>query len=97
LKVSDAPLVTASSRRTATGQCRQEVEIPRASNDLSTPHPEYDFPGLQPVDQWCLCATRWKHAFDAGKAPRVKLESAHISALEFILLEDLQRHALADD
>jgi len=63
-------------------------------NDLSTPRPEYQFPGLQPGDCWCLCVTRWKQAFDAGRAPRVRLESTHVSALEFVSLEDLQRHAL---
>jgi uncharacterized protein (DUF2237 family) len=65
-------------------------------NDLSTPIPEYDFPGVQPGDCWCLCVTRWKQALDAGMAPRVRLESTHISALEFVSLEDLQRHALTD-
>jgi uncharacterized protein (DUF2237 family) len=66
-------------------------------NDLSTPRPEYDFPGLQPGDKWCLCVSRWKQALDAGVAPRVRLESTHISALEFVTLEELQRHALVDD
>jgi hypothetical protein len=66
-------------------------------NDLSTPLPEYEFPGLQPGDQWCLYVTRWKQALDAGKAPRVRSESIHVSALEFVMLEDLQRHALAGD
>jgi uncharacterized protein (DUF2237 family) len=66
-------------------------------NDLSTPRPEYEFPGLQPGDQWCLCVTRWMQALAVGKAPRVRLESTHISALEFVMLEDLQRHALAKD
>jgi uncharacterized protein (DUF2237 family) len=66
-------------------------------NDLSTPMPEYQFPGLQPGDRWCLCVTRWKQALDAGFAPRVRLESCHISALEFVGLEDLQRFALEDE
>lgn len=61
-------------------------------NDLSTPMPEYQFPGLQPGDQWCLCAARWKEAFDAGLAPPVVLEATHISALEFASLEELQAH-----
>ena len=64
-------------------------------NDLTTPIPEYDFPGLAAGDRWCLCVTRWKEALDAGVAPRVALESTHISALEFVSLEDLQAHALA--
>ena len=62
-------------------------------NDLSTPRPEYDFPGLKPGDSWCLCALRWKEALEAGCAPAVFLESTHISALEFVNLEDLQQHA----
>ena len=63
-------------------------------NDLSTPFPEYEFPGLQPGDRWCLCVTRWKEALDAGMAPRVQLVATHISALEFVDLEDLKLHAL---
>ncbi len=63
-------------------------------NDLVTPHPEYDFPGLKPGDRWCLCVQRWKEALDAGVAPQVVLEATHISALEFVTLEDLQAHAL---
>lgn len=63
-------------------------------NDLSTPHPEWGFPGLKPGNRWCLCALRWKEAFEAGVAPRVVLESTHISTLEFIDLEDLQQNAV---
>jgi uncharacterized protein (DUF2237 family) len=63
-------------------------------NDLSTPIPEYDFPGLAPGDCWCLCAARWKQAYDAGMAPRVKLAATHISALEFATLEELREYAL---
>lgn len=59
-------------------------------NDLSTPNPDYDFPGLSPGDRWCLCAIRWRDAFQAGVAPLVDLQATHISALEFISLEDLQ-------
>ena len=66
-------------------------------NDLSTPRPEYQFPGLQPGDRWCLCVTRWKEAFEAGKAPRVRMASTHLSALEFVSLEELQSSALSDD
>lgn len=62
-------------------------------NDLSTPVPMYQFPGLKPGDRWCLCAQRWQEAFEAGMAPRVKLESTHVSALEFCNLEDLQAYA----
>ncbi|HEX6394738.1 MAG TPA: DUF2237 domain-containing protein [Acidimicrobiales bacterium] len=60
-------------------------------NDLSSPQP--GFAGLQAGDQWCLCAARWKEAFDAGVAPDVVLESTHIRALEWVDLEDLRRHA----
>lgn len=63
-------------------------------NDLSTPMPMYDFPGLQPGDHWCLCALRWKEAFEAGMAPRVNLAATHISTLEFISLEELEPYAL---
>lgn len=63
-------------------------------NDLSTPVPEYAFPGLHAGDRWCLCVSRWKEALDAGCAPRVVLEATHISALEFVDLEDLNRHAV---
>jgi len=62
-------------------------------NDLSSPVAEYDFPGLEPGDKWCLCVTRWKEALEAGCAPYVVLEATHSSALEFVDLEDLQRHA----
>jgi uncharacterized protein len=63
-------------------------------NDLTTPMPQYLFPGLKPGDQWCLCAERWKEAYDAGVAPDVVLEATHISALEFATLEELQAHAV---
>lgn len=63
-------------------------------NDLSTPIPAYDFPGLKPGDQWCLCALRWQEAFEAGMAPPVVLESTHLKALKYIRLEDLQAHAI---
>jgi uncharacterized protein (DUF2237 family) len=64
-------------------------------NDLSTPVPEYRFAGLKPGDRWCLCALRWKQAFDAGVAPHVVLESTHAKALEFVTLAQLQAHALS--
>ncbi|MFO0810806.1 MAG: DUF2237 domain-containing protein [Gemmataceae bacterium] len=63
-------------------------------NDLSTPVPEFDFPGLKPGDRWCLCAARWKEAFDAGMAPPVVLAATHMSALEFASLEELSAHAV---
>jgi uncharacterized protein (DUF2237 family) len=63
-------------------------------NDLSTPMPAYGFAGLQAGDQWCLCAPRWQEALEAGKAPRVRLASTHISALEYSSLTDLRAHAV---
>lgn len=65
-------------------------------NDLTTPVPDYNFPGLKPGDRWCLCASRWKEAFLAGLAPPVVLEATHISALEFVSLEELQLHAVGN-
>lgn len=62
-------------------------------NDLVTPMPYYGFPGLRPGDRWCLCASRWKEALDAGVAPLVVLEATHFSALAFVSLDDLRRHA----
>ena len=66
-------------------------------NDLSTPAPQFDFPGLVEGDQWCLCVTRWKEALDQGMAPQVYLKATHISALEYVDLEDLQAHAAEDE
>lgn len=65
-------------------------------NDLSTPNPGYQFPGLKAGDRWCLCAGRWKEAYDAGKAPPVVLEATHVSALEFASLEELSQYAHED-
>ena len=64
-----------------------------AGNDLSTPRPEFGFAGLKPGDQWCLCAARWVEALEAGKAPKVRLNSTHRRALEVARLEDLRAHA----
>jgi len=66
-------------------------------NDLSTPVPAFQFPGLKPGDKWCLCVTRWKEALDAGAAPLVDLEATHISTLEFVNLSDLRAHAIPAD
>jgi len=63
-------------------------------NDLSTPRPEFGFPGLRPGDRWCLCAARWQEALEAGVAPRVVLRATHERALQIVGLEDLKRHAL---
>ncbi len=64
-------------------------------NDLSTPRPEYDFPGLKPGDRWCLCAARWREALEHGHAPPVVLASTHEAALAVVELEDLRHHATA--
>ena len=66
-------------------------------NDLSTPMPQYQFPGLVAGDRWCLCVTRWKEALDSGCAPAVVLSGCHISALEFVSLEELQAHAVKEE
>jgi uncharacterized protein len=63
-------------------------------NDLSTPRPEFAFPGLKAGDRWCLVAMRWQQALEAGVAPRVALLSTHQSALNYVKLEDLKRHAV---
>jgi len=63
-------------------------------NDLSTPVAEYDFPGLLPGDRWCLCAARWREAYEAGCAPRVVLRATHERALETVSLADLKPFAL---
>lgn len=68
----------------------------RMGNDLSTPRPEYDFPGLKPGDKWCLCVQRWQEALEAGVAPRVFLEATHSSATEWVDFQDLQTHAVMD-
>jgi uncharacterized protein (DUF2237 family) len=59
-------------------------------NDLSTPVPEFGFPGLKPGDRWCLCAPRWKEALQAGRAPRVVLLATHEGALGCCSLADLK-------
>ncbi|WP_437205180.1 DUF2237 family protein [Planctomicrobium sp. SH664] len=66
----------------------------KAGNDLTTPIPEYEFPGLKPGDRWCLCAERYKEAYDAGVAPGVVLAATHMSAIEFATLEELREHAV---
>jgi uncharacterized protein (DUF2237 family) len=53
-------------------------------NDLTTPIPEYEFPGLKAGDKWCLCILRWKEAYEAGVAPPLKLEATHEKALEYV-------------
>ena len=63
-------------------------------NDLSAPRPELNFPGLKEGDRWCLCALRWKEAYDAGVAPRVFLESCHLQSLSFVTKEQLEEFAV---
>ena len=65
-----------------------------AGNDLSTPIPEYGFNGIKPGDKWCLCAARWKEAYDAGFAAPVLLKSTHEAALRFVSLEELMEFAV---
>jgi len=74
---------------------RKFLEFSRQrGNDLTTPMPEFGFPGLKPGDQWCLCAARWKEALDAGLAPPVVLAATHEETLAMLPLAELKRHAL---
>jgi uncharacterized protein len=63
-------------------------------NDLTTPMPEYDFPGLRPGDSWCLCASRWLEAAENNMAPKVHLKRTHIKALEIVPMDRLKKHAV---
>jgi len=65
-------------------------------NDLSTPRPEYRFPGLKDGDRWCLCALRWREALSEGIAPEIVLECTHEKALDFVSLDHLLAHAATD-
>ena len=62
-------------------------------NDLSTPMPAFQFPGLKPGDHWCVCAPRWKQAYDDGVAPMVRLEATEDTALTVVSLEQLKQHS----
>ena len=79
--------------------CRMTVEFlnrqMERGNDLITPRPELRFPGLKPGDRWCVCALRWREAYEEGYAPPVVLESTHERALEFVLMEWLRMRAVA--
>jgi uncharacterized protein (DUF2237 family) len=66
----------------------------RVGNDLSTPRPDSNFPGLKPGDRWCLCAGRWKEALDAGAAPDIVLESTHEETLAVVPLGVLKDYAV---
>ncbi len=73
---------------------REFLEFSRfRGNDLSTPRPEFGFAGLKPGDRWCLCAARWKEAYDAGMAPRVYLRATHQRALEIVALSTMREFA----
>ncbi len=63
-------------------------------NDLSTPVPEFGFAGLSPGDRWCLCAARWREAYEAGCAPRLVLQATHERTLQIAPLEILKSHAI---
>lgn len=63
-------------------------------NDLSTPAPQYGFPGLKPGERWCLCALRWREVLEAGAAPPVILSATHEASLRSLRMEDLRAHAL---
>ncbi len=74
---------------------REFLEFSRfRGNDLSTPQPEFGFPGLNPGDKWCLCAARWAEAHREGMAPRVYLRRTHQRALEIVPLQVLNKYAL---
>ena len=66
----------------------------QCGNDLKTPMPAYNFPGLKPGDKWCLCVSRWKEAMEKGLAPPVILNGTHQKALETVTIEDLKKHEL---
>jgi uncharacterized protein (DUF2237 family) len=65
-----------------------------SGNDLSTPRPEFGFPGLKSGDRWCLCALRWTEALEADAAPKVVMRATHVNALEVISFSDLKNHAI---
>ena len=74
---------------------RAFLDFERArGNDLVTPIPEANFPGLKPGDRWCVCAGRWREALDAGVAPPVVLQATHEETLAIVPLAELRRHAL---
>ena len=68
-----------------------------AGNDLSTPMPRYNFPGLNPGDRWCLCALRWKEAYDAGKAPKVVMQATHEKVLQYVEMDHLIEFAFKEN
>ncbi len=84
----------AGSHTVCVQMTREFLEFSRfRGNDLSTPRPEFSFPGLKPGDRWCLCAERWLEAHAAGMAPRVFLRSTHKRALEVVPLQVMREFA----
>jgi uncharacterized protein (DUF2237 family) len=74
---------------------REFLEFSRArGNDLTTPVPAFGFPGLKPGDRWCVCAARWKEAFDAGCAPQVVMQATNAKVTDVVDLMALRRHAI---
>ena len=63
-------------------------------NDLVTPRPQLNFPGLTAGDCWCLCASRWKEALDAGAAPKIRLAATHEATLQYVTLDELIKYAI---
>jgi uncharacterized protein (DUF2237 family) len=109
LELCGADPVTGFLRDGKCNTCKEDsgshtvcVEVTRAflefsrfrGNDLSTPMPEYNFPGLQPGDSWCLCAGRWLEAAENNMAPRVHLKRTHFRALDIVPFELLKKHAV---
>ena len=85
----------AGSHTVCVRMTRDFLDFTRArGNDLSTPRPQFQFPGLRPGDRWCLCAARWLEAHAAGHAPRVILRATHQRALETVPLDVLKPYAL---
>ena len=88
--VSDAGAHTVCALMTA-----EFLEFSKAQgNDLSTPRPEFGFAGLKPGDRWCLCAARWREAFDAGRAPKVVMQATHREAATIAPYAALLAHAV---
>ncbi len=74
---------------------KEFLEFSKAQgNDLSTPRADLGFPGLEPGDRWCVCAARWKDAYEAGCAPPVVLEATHVNALDVVSLASLKERQL---
>ena len=74
------------------------LEFSRArGNDLSTPAPQYDFPGLVAGDKWCLCVSRWVEAYRSGCAPKIILEATHFNTLQYVKLEELEKFSAAQN